>query len=447
MAEPAGQVAPDNAIRFRTGRVAARKETWTSLTLLLHCFLHTFRNTFPSAGAAANPLAPCGVLLFWLRPLLALLGVSLLAACAGAHHDMATNARQEAARFAAEAKRSYPVPGPPEDPWGPYIVEASRRFDVPETWIRAVMKVESGGHEYLNGEPITSPKGAMGLMQLMPDTYELVRARYDLGDDPYDPHNNILAGAAYMRMMYDLYGTPAFLAAYNAGPRRLDDYLSRRTTLPDETRRYVAIIAPQIAGIYPQNRSGADQYAYNRYPDLFLSNPARVQYAAYASASPPVSHSLIATGTPEAGLPVPPAPPPAPMMPRTESALAAASRPSPSYASASGGSAGSGFRLIPEAVAEPLPASVRREAEGPHDWAIQVGAYASADQAREAAVAAHHTLRVAAARPYVGEVHTARLRLFRARIVGLSRTQAIEACARLQERGMSCMVLSPDAQS
>ena len=43
---------------------------------------------------------------------------------------------------------------------------------------------------------------------------------------PTIPHNNILAGTAYMREMYDVYGSPGFLAAYNAGPRRLDDYLA-----------------------------------------------------------------------------------------------------------------------------------------------------------------------------------------------------------------------------
>jgi hypothetical protein len=304
------------------------------------------------------------------------------------------------------------------------------------------MRVESGGQEYLDGRPITSPKGAMGLMQLMPDTYELMRARYGLGDDPYDPHDNILAGAAYMRMMYDLYGSPAFLAAYNAGPRRLDDYLARRSTLPDETRRYVALIAPQIAGASPANRSGADQYAYNRYPDLFLSGQHRGGFQ-YASAGPAVTSSLIATGTSRAALPIPPAPPPppppAPSVLAAAREVAAAAHPSPPQ---------SGLRLIPEAVAEPLPASVSRaDGGGSHDWAIQVGAYASADQAREAATAAHHFVRLVAARPYVGEVHTARLRLFRARILGLSREQAIEACARLQERGTRCIVLSPEAQS
>ena len=98
-----------------------------------------------------------------------------------------------------------------------YIAEASDRFNLPEPWIREIMRVESGGQQYLNGRPITSSAGAMGLMQVMPATYEELRRRHDLGSDPYDPRNNILAGTAYLREMYDLFGSPGFLAAYNAG--------------------------------------------------------------------------------------------------------------------------------------------------------------------------------------------------------------------------------------
>ena len=157
-------------------------------------------------------------------------------------------------------------PGPPQDPWGPYIREASKRFDVPDVWIRSVMRVESGGNEYQNGNLITSGAGAMGLMQVMPETYTELQARYSLGDDPFDPHDNILAGAAYLREMYDIYGSPGFLAAYNAGPHRLDDYLSNNRPLPDETRRYVAMIGPNIVGVYPVNRSPAEDYAMNALP-------------------------------------------------------------------------------------------------------------------------------------------------------------------------------------
>jgi len=71
---------------------------------------------------------------------------------------------------------------------------------------------------------------------------------------------------AYMREMYDIYGSPGFLAAYNAGPARLDDYLANNRPLPDETRRYVAMIGPNLLGVYPHSRSPAEQYAMNALP-------------------------------------------------------------------------------------------------------------------------------------------------------------------------------------
>jgi hypothetical protein len=75
-----------------------------------------------------------------------------------------------------------------------------------------------------------------------------LRARYNLGADPYDPRDNILAGAAYLREMYDRYGAPGFLAAYNAGPGRYENHLATGRPLPDETLDYVATLAPMIAG-------------------------------------------------------------------------------------------------------------------------------------------------------------------------------------------------------
>ena len=140
----------------------------------------------------------------------------------------------------------YPPPGPPGDLWGPYIREAATRYGVPEQWIRAVMQQESGGQEQA-----VSPVGAMGLMQVMPATYDGLRERYGLGDDPYDPHNNILAGTAYIREMYDKYGAPGFLAAYNAGPDRVDDYLSGASSLPNETVNYLAAVTPNLGDTVP----------------------------------------------------------------------------------------------------------------------------------------------------------------------------------------------------
>lgn len=104
----------------------------------------------------------------------------------------------------------------PADPIAAYVTEASQRFGIPAAWIRAVMRVESAGDVRA-----ISRAGAMGLMQIMPDTWAALRRRLSLGNDPYDPRDNILAGAAYLREMHDRYGAPGFLAAYNAGSRSL----------------------------------------------------------------------------------------------------------------------------------------------------------------------------------------------------------------------------------
>jgi len=129
------------------------------------------------------------------------------------------------------------------DAFADIVAEASQRFGIPALWIRAVMQVESFGDVHA-----LSPKGAMGLMQLMPEAWAALRSRYQLGADPYDPHNNILAGAAYLRELHDSYGSPGFLAAYNAGPARYEDHLATGRPLPAETRAYVAALAPLIGG-------------------------------------------------------------------------------------------------------------------------------------------------------------------------------------------------------
>lgn len=122
-----------------------------------------------------------------------------------------------------------------------YVAEASQRFGIPAHWIYAVIRVESAGRTRA-----VSSAGAMGLMQLMPGTWARQRARYGLGNDPFDPRDNILAGTSYLREMHDRYGSPGFLAAYNAGPGRYEDWRAGRRTLPLETRLYVARIAPLL---------------------------------------------------------------------------------------------------------------------------------------------------------------------------------------------------------
>lgn len=138
---------------------------------------------------------------------------------------------------------SAPAAAQSVDRWGGYIAEASARFGVPEEWIRRVMRAESGGRTVLNGRPITSRAGAMGLMQLMPGTWAEMRAAYRLGPDPHDPRDNILAGTAYLRAMYDRFGYPGLFAAYNAGPARYSRHLTTGRRLPAETVAYVSDVA------------------------------------------------------------------------------------------------------------------------------------------------------------------------------------------------------------
>jgi hypothetical protein len=140
--------------------------------------------------------------------------------------------------IAVQSKRE-----PAANPFADFVAEAAQRFGIPRVWINAVMMEESGGEVRA-----VSPQGAMGLMQIMPDTWDDLRSRHGLGTDPFDPRDNILAGAAYLREMHDRYGSPGFLAAYNAGPKRYEEYLTTARELPVETQVYVASLGPIIGG-------------------------------------------------------------------------------------------------------------------------------------------------------------------------------------------------------
>ena len=294
--------------------------------------------------------------------------------------------------------RYYPPPGPGTDPWGPYIREASSTFRVPEQWIRAVMRQESGGHEQA-----VSPVGAMGLMQVMPATYRDLQSRHrTLGEDPFDPHNNILAGVAYIREMYDRYGSPGFLAAYNAGPDRLDQYLSGASPLPDETVNYLAAISPNLGSAVPP------------------SGPL-VQYASAAvpPRAPPSDASLASGCDPNAAYD-----PDRPCA-RLERAATAPALPPP-------------IRSVSAAM---LPLS----AGG--GWGVQVGAFRSEGLARAVAEGARtealDQLRGAAialppTTPFGGTA------LYRARLVNLSAAAAQSACDRLNQRQLPCVVVRPE---
>ncbi|REF73568.1 lytic transglycosylase domain-containing protein [Paracoccus versutus] len=134
-------------------------------------------------------------------------------------------------------------------PHAAHIAEASQRFGIPEHWIVAVLRAESAGDARA-----VSSVGAMGLMQVMPDTWAGLRVRHGLGRDPYDPRDNIMAGTAYLREMFDRYGNvAAMLAAYNAGPGRYDEHRATGRQLPAETRAYVAALAPILGGAAPSD--------------------------------------------------------------------------------------------------------------------------------------------------------------------------------------------------
>jgi hypothetical protein len=369
---------------------------------------------------------------------LVLMSLALLSGCAGSRQ--ASISAPSTGYFVTHAAGDYRPPGPPSDPWGPYINLAASRFDVPQQWIRQVMQVESGGHEYIDGQLTVSPAGAMGLMQLEPGTYQEMASRYGLGPDPFNPYDNIMAGTAYIHEMYQVYGSPGFLAAYDAGPGRLNNYMDYHQALPAETTNYVAMIAPQIQGYYPQNRSEADQLALNTLP---------------ASEAP----GLLPPGVSPGALPVPPAPD-RPSNPIAPVAVAVLEPPAGSELSGDGPPPATsqamplprpvqhpGFAFIPSAMAD-TPARTFEASNSRANWAIQVGAYGSADKAKAAlGIAELSAVEVLMkGQPVVVAVHEDAGTIYRARVIQLPHTQAIDACHRLLDGPTGCVILSPDAQ-
>jgi soluble lytic murein transglycosylase-like protein len=177
--------------------------------------------------AIANPIAGLGT----LRALMLVIVAIALCMC-----KVAGPALLESSACAQTVARSEAV-----DRFAKFIDEASGRFAVPAGWIRAVMRAESGGDEHA-----ISPRGAMGLMQLMPGTWVELSVRYGLGADPFDVHDNIIAGAAYLKDMHDRFGSAGFLAAYHAGPARYEQHLATGRPLPQETTAYVAAVTPLL---------------------------------------------------------------------------------------------------------------------------------------------------------------------------------------------------------
>jgi cell division septation protein DedD len=359
------------------------------------------------------------------------------------------------------------------------------------------MQQESGGEQQA-----TSPVGAMGLMQVMPATYDELRVRHGLGDDPYEPRNNLLAGTAYIREMYDRFGAPGFLAAYNAGPDRVDSYLAGRASLPDETVNYVAAITPNLGNDVPLSgrfavasaRSGrAARYtptvtslaagcdlnaAYNPSHPCTILEQAAVQPAPIQTAS---ATQLGANGC-DLNAAYDPSYP-CTSLPQT-AAVSAVTRPAVpqptgygvQLASADGCDPNAAYNpnrpchvatpvssatparshqvaaatssaYYPPAKPSPPPQRPSHAAETGGDWAIQVGAFANPGLARAVAEGARaqapHELHSAAlalqpTAPFGGKV------LYRARLAHLSANAATNACTRLNQRQLPCVVVRPN---
>ncbi|WP_448192543.1 transglycosylase SLT domain-containing protein [Azospirillum sp. sgz301742] len=280
-----------------------------------------------------------------------------------------------------------------------HVVEASKRFNMPETWIREVIRQESGGRTTMNGRPIVSKAGAMGLMQLMPATYEEMRRKHGLGSDPFEPRDNILAGTAYLREMYNLFGSPGFLGAYNCGPGCYGDYLAGHRTLPNETKQYLASVGPRLNGTPKQDNS-----------DIVIASV------------PPVSPIAAPVAAPVALAPIP---------------MAAAPRvPAP--------------EALPVIVSAPLPAPAStplRVADADRFWTVQLGAFRSADDGARVIDRARRSLpgMLDRTQRIVQAVDTKTGPLYRARLSGLSQQDAASTCASLVGQGMACFVVAPGA--
>ncbi|ESZ86675.1 MAG: lytic transglycosylase [Blastomonas sp. CACIA14H2] len=209
----------------------------------------------------------------------------------------------------ALAQESNPPPAPSAvtHPYAQHVADAARRFGIPENWIWAVMRVESAG----NARAMSSA-GAMGLMQIMPGTWAQLRARHGLGTDPFDVRDNIMAGAAYLREMYNRYGNAsAMLAAYNAGPGRYDDHISRGRPLPAETVAYLARLgsvtgsesAVEVAVV-----AQPDRFAWRRSA-LFVRSSAATSDADLARRENEIAAADKPTSESGAGNSSPPSPP------------------------------------------------------------------------------------------------------------------------------------------
>ena len=200
-----------------------------------------------------------------LRPAIALSLVALLAVACGQQHGSAPSS----AYSGYNRPSSYDPPGPPGDPWGPWIREASRRYDVPERWVREVMRQESGGRA-----GATSPVGAMGLMQVMPGTYRELRAATGWATIPTIPTTaSWPARPISARCTTSTARRPSWRPTM---PVRGGSRTISGTTAACRTRRATTSrrIGPRIAGTHPQPPRRARGLCRGRDPAGHPARPA-----------------------------------------------------------------------------------------------------------------------------------------------------------------------------
>jgi len=142
----------------------------------------------------------------------------------------------------AFANRYRPYPSADRKKFHLHVVEAARAYQLDPALIHAVISAESGYNPLAR-----SPKGATGLMQLMPATAR----RYGV-DNPLDPKQNIYGGAAYLRDLLTLFGNDLKLAiaAYNAGEGAVMEY-GHHIPPFRETTQYV----PKVLSYYKKYKT------------------------------------------------------------------------------------------------------------------------------------------------------------------------------------------------
>lgn len=391
-----------------------------------------------------------------------------------------------AARHHYEPARFYRAPGSPDDPWGPYIREAAGRFGMPESWVRLIMRRASDGQVDRR-----SSSGAIGLMQIMPDAYEGLKKANKLGDDPFDPRSNLLAGTAWMRDMYDRYGSPGFLVAYRAGPDRVNLFLKKGVMLPVDALNFVGSVEPALGddlpgatpGAPPVRRAVREPPVAGCHPESVIDpdTPCAPDRAAAETAAAPDAAGTAAGGCDQAagedgaqtckpaaaphfpvlaqnlaepprGVAAPPAatlspaPPAGPLAdPVAVPAAVPAADPVPAIPAAADPVSEPAANMPPPAVS-PIPAGSAEAPKGhpSGQWAIQVGAFDSRVLARSAAKKARDLAADLLRTATIETPAAPRSRMIRARLTGISRATATDACVRLSGHHVTCYAVSPE---